>query len=144
MENTGKPWKITRNLMLRCGNAGNGLNTPGSTELFKGVHRTVPACPWNRSGFFHGISGLSTYMYWIFHGKCQIIPMYPWKVVRILRGFSGDFSKSPRKSYSIRFLQAKLISRKLWPPRGGAYMAKVKKKKRSGERSRAIMALLFI
>ena len=44
---------------------------------------------------------------------------------------------------TFRFLQAKLISRKLWPPGGGAYIAKVKKINQVSD-SRAIMALLFL
>ena len=87
-----KPWKIPRNLMLRCGNAGNRPNTPGSSEPFQGVHRTVPACPWNRSM-------LSMEFPWK-------VSDYPWKVVRLLRGFSVDFRKSPRKSYSRELLEA--------------------------------------
>ena len=43
---------------------------------------------------------------------------------------------------SIRFLQTKLIGRKLLLPGGGAYIAKVKKTKQVSD-SRAIMALLF-
>ena len=43
---------------------------------------------------------------------------------------------------SIRFLQAKLIGRKLWLPGGGALIAKVKKKNQVND-SRAIMALLY-
>ena len=59
-----------------------------------------------------------------------------------LYGFSENLKKSsPPKVFgrfsnifveillglpSIRFLQAMLIGQKLWPPGGGAYMAKVK------------------
>ena len=43
--------------------------------------------------------------------------------------FSNNFVEMFLGWPSIRFLQAKLIRRKLWPPGGGAYIAKVKKKK---------------
>ena len=43
--------------------------------------------------------------------------------------FSNNFVKMFLGWPSIRFLQAKLIGRKLWPPGDGAYIAKVKKEK---------------
>ena len=60
---------------------------------------------------------------------------------KVFGRFSNNFVEIFLGWPSIRFPQAMLIGRKLWQPGGGAYMAKVKKMK-SGERYRAIMALL--
>ena len=79
-----KPWEKPWNLMLRCGNAGNG---PRSTEPFQGVHRTVPGCPWDRSELSMEFPG--------FPLKCTGISMESVRLSQSIPGklseYSGDF-----------------------------------------------------
>ena len=62
--------------------------------LRRGFHRTVPACPWNRSGFFHGISGFVHLNVLDFPWKVSDYPKvylescpnsvdFPWILVRV-------------------------------------------------------------